>query len=82
MAENDPTNDTAPAARAIVHARLAEMSVGERAEQLRAVTLAANRNALAGLRTRHPAATEGELLLELARLRLGPDLVRRVYGDG
>jgi hypothetical protein len=37
--------------------------------------------ALAGLRLRHPERTDGELLLQLARLRLGDDLVRRVHGD-
>jgi hypothetical protein len=46
-----------------------------------ASALAANRMALAGLRLRHPERTDGELLLQLARLRLGDDLVRRVYGD-
>lgn len=45
------------------------------------LTLAANMLALAGLRERFPTATEGELLLRLARLRLGDDLVRRVYGE-
>ena len=48
---------------------------------MRAVTLAANQIALAGLRLRHPDATERELLLVLARLRLGDDLVELVYGD-
>ena len=62
--------------------RYAEMSFAEKAERIRAVTLAANQMALAGLRLRHPNASHRELLLALARLRLGDDLVDRVYGDG
>lgn len=73
-------NDTDAAAQRFLDRRYAEMSLAEKAERLRAVTLAANRMALAGLRLRHPGASEGELLLELARLRLGDDLVKRVYG--
>jgi hypothetical protein len=80
MRESAKTNDTTRAARTIVRSRLASMSLGERLERLRAVTLAANRIALAGVRMRNPSASEGELLLELARLRLGRELTRRVYG--
>lgn len=53
------------------------------AEKLRCVedlTRTANTLSLAGLRRRHPEATEGELLLRLAVLRLGEDLVRKAYG--
>jgi len=75
-------NDTSTAAQRAVDRRYASMSLAERAERLRAVTVAANQMALAGLRLRHPAANAGELLLRLARLRLGDDLVNRVYGDG
>lgn len=75
-------NDTSVAAQKMIDRRYAEMSVAERADRLRAVTLAANRMALAGLRLRHPDATDRELLLALARLRLGDDLVDRVYGGG
>ena len=74
-------NDTSVAAQEAVDRRYAEMSFAERAERVRAVTLAANQMALAGLRLRHPAASEGELLLALARFRLGDDFVDRVYGD-
>ena len=75
-------NDTSVAAQEAVDRRYAEMSFAERAECVRAVTLAANQMALAGLRLRHPDASEGELLLALARLRLGDELVDRVYHDG
>ena len=82
MAESPKTNDTAPTARAIVRSRLAAMSLGQRVERLRAITLAANRIAFAGARMRNPSASEGGLLLELARRRLGRELARRVYSDG
>jgi hypothetical protein len=75
-------NDTSVAAQKAVDRRYAEMSFIERAERVRAVTVAANQMALAGLRLRHPDASESELLLALARLRLGDDLVGRVYGAG
>ena len=75
-------NDTSRAAKQVVDRRYASMSSTEKIERLRAITRAANQMTLAGLRSRHPGASEGELLLELARLRLGDDLARRVYGDG
>ncbi|MFL5613017.1 MAG: hypothetical protein ACJ796_05085 [Gemmatimonadaceae bacterium] len=74
-------NDTSAAAQAAVDRRYAEMSYIEKADCLRAITLAANQMALAGLRLRHPDASEGELLLALARLRLGDALVDLVYGN-
>ena len=80
MADDTVADDTAPAVRELLNRRYAAMSLGEKAERLRAVTLGANHMALARLRTRHPHASESRLLLELARLRLGDDLVRRVYG--
>ena len=36
---------------------------------------------LAGIRRRHPGASERECLLRLAALKLGPDLARRVYPE-
>ena len=75
-------DDTSAATQRVVDERYAEMSFAERADRLRAVTFAANEMALAGLRLRHPGASESELLLRLARLRLGDELVDRVYGGG
>lgn len=37
--------------------------------------------ALAGLRSRHPRASEGELRRKLADLLLGEELARTVYGE-
>ena len=56
------------------------MTPAEKAEGVRALTLAVNRVALAGLRQRYPAASESELRLRLAAVRLGADLVARAYG--
>jgi len=35
----------------------------------------------AGMRHQFPHASEREIFLRVARLRLGPDLFRQVYGD-
>jgi hypothetical protein len=37
--------------------------------------------ALAGIRTRHPQASDRECFLRLAAIRLGADTTRRVYPD-
>jgi len=64
-----------------VHARLvATLSPAERARRMRDLTLGACIAPLAGLRSRHPEATDRELLQRLAVLRLGAPLVERVYG--
>jgi hypothetical protein len=73
-------DDTSADARAVLDALYASMSPGEKLGPMRELTLAANRLALAGLAARHPGESRRELLLRLARLRLGDDLVDRVYG--
>ena len=75
-----PLDDTSPAARAVLTAAYARMSPAEKIERMRAVTLAANRLGLAGLRDRYPDDSEGTLLLRLAQVRLGDELTRRAYG--
>jgi hypothetical protein len=57
------------------------MSSVEKAAIVTAATEDALALALAGIRQRHPAATERECFLRLAEMRLGPALVRMVYGD-
>ena len=37
--------------------------------------------AMAGIRQRHPGASEREYFIRLAALQLGPTLVRQVYPD-
>ena len=56
------------------------MTFVQRADRIRALTLAANRIAFAGLRHRYPAASEPELRLRLVALRLGEPAVSRAYG--
>jgi hypothetical protein len=73
-------NDTTPEAQERLTALYAAMSPSEKLERIRQLTLAANRLALSGLRERYPDEAEGELLLRLARRRLGDELVAEVYG--
>jgi hypothetical protein len=56
------------------------MTFEEKARRVTELTAGACQLALAGLRQRHPGASEQELLLRLAVLRLGPETVARVYG--
>ena len=77
MANRSPVDDTSADARAVVARIYANMSPAEKLARVRDLTLAANRLSLAGLRSRHPDESEGTLLLSLARLRLGDELVRR-----
>lgn len=58
-----------------------KMSPVEKMARVRDLTDAVNGLALARLRELHPLETEGELLLRLARRRLGDELVDRVYGQ-
>jgi hypothetical protein len=61
-------------------ALVAAFTPSERARRVRDLTIGASLMALAGLRRRYPRATEQELLLRLAALRLGASVVERVYG--
>ena len=58
----------------------ARMTPAEKLRRVRELTLAVNRLAIAGLRSRHPDDSEAQLRLRLARIRLGDDLVDAVYG--
>jgi hypothetical protein len=79
MSRARPT-DTSAAADSVQLELLREMSPAARAERMTALTLAVQRLALAGMRRRHPLASEDELWLRLAAQRLGPEVVRKVYG--
>jgi hypothetical protein len=72
--------DTTPEAWAKQFDLYRRMTSAQKADGIRALTLAVNRLALAGLRQRHPDAGESELRLRLAVLRLGEELVARAYG--
>jgi hypothetical protein len=72
--------DTSPAALEAQFAVYRAMSPAQKAARVTELTQSACLFALAGLRERHPGANERELFLRLAVLRLGEELVHRVYG--
>lgn len=80
MSHRFPLHDTSHDARAVLDRAYAAMSPAEKLERVRSLTQSANIIALAGLRRRHPAESDGTLLLRLAAMRLGDDLARQVYG--
>ena len=55
------------------------MTPAQRIERMQQMTLAVQELALAGLRRRHPDASERELELRLASLRLGAETMRKVF---
>jgi hypothetical protein len=57
------------------------MSTVEKAQLVSRMTIAVQQLALAGIRERHPGASEREVFLRLAAFKLGPELVRKVYPD-
>jgi len=59
---------------------LRRMTPLERAALMTALTLAVQDLAMAGVRTRHPSASDDELRLRLAVQRLGAETVRKVWG--
>jgi len=72
--------DSAADAIAVQSDLYRQMTSDEKAHCLRNLCMSANTLALAGLRRRHPGATERELLLRLAVLRLGEEHVFQAYG--
>ena len=57
------------------------MSPAKKAHAVSTLCRATQELSLAGIRHRHPHASERECLLRLAELKLGPDLIRAVYPD-
>lgn len=55
------------------------MTPAEKLRRMQELTMAVNLLAMAGLRRRHPTDSESELLMRLARIRLGDDVVDKVY---
>lgn len=72
--------DTTPDAWAKQFELYRRMSPAQKAAGVRAITLAVNALALAGLRQQYPTAGESELRLRLAVRRLGDEIVERAYG--
>lgn len=75
------SSDTSEAADRIQFEILRRMSPAERGQLMTEMTLAVQRLAFAGMRERHPDATDDEIWLRLAVERLGRETVRKVYGS-
>jgi hypothetical protein len=73
--------DTAREAEDLQIARWREMSATEKAQLAASWSGGLDRVALAGIRLRHPNASDRECVLRLAALKLGRDLPRRVYPE-
>ena len=72
--------DTSPEAWEVQLRLLREMTAEERLLRACRLSRLAKEFALAGIRLRHPNATEDEVRLRLAALMLGAELCRKVYG--
>lgn len=74
--------DTSAAAQAVQDTLWRRASTSERLMQVARLSRMVEQLAIAGLRQRHPADGERELLYRRAEVRLGPELASRVYGSG
>ena len=73
-------NDTSRDTRAAMDELYSKMSGADKLRRMNELTIVANQVALAGLRMRHPGESDSLLLLRLAELRHGRELVRMAYG--
>ena len=80
MTPSRQLDDTSADVRTVLRELYASMTPAEKLRRMSELTLAASQLALAGLAARHPHESRRELLLRLARLRLGDDVVDRAYG--
>lgn len=58
-----------------------KMTAAQKADLISRLSGAAREMAIAGIRQRHPGASEREVFLRLAILTLGPELARRAYPE-
>lgn len=72
--------DTSEEIDRLQFARYREMSVDEKSQIVSELNEMVQRLAFAGMRERYPNATDDEIWLRLASLRLGRETVRKVYG--
>lgn len=72
-------SDTRPDVERIVIAGWRSMSAADKVRQVRELTSTARRFSLAGIRRRHPAATEGEVRLRLASFWLDRETMIRLF---
>ena len=73
--------DTSPEIEERQVAAWREMPATQKADLISTLTNAAREMALAGMRQRHPEASDREVFLRLAILTLGPELARRAYPE-
>jgi len=73
--------DTSPEAERLQIEAWRRMSHADKARVTSGLTRAVRALAFAGIRQRHPGASERECLLRFALLTLGPDLACRAYPD-
>ena len=76
---SDRPRATSRAAQTVMDDVYRAMTPAQELERARDLTRMANGLALEGLRRRHPGETEQQLLLRLAHIRLGDELVARAY---
>lgn len=72
--------DVHPDVEAIVVDGWRRMSAAEKVEQVRRLTRECRRFSLAGIRDRHPGASEDELRLRLASFWLDRETMLRLFG--
>lgn len=75
-----PLTDTPPEIVAIRDALLLRQRDVELAQRIREANRAVEHLMRVGIRNRHPGITDTDLLRQVAEIRLGADLARRVYG--
>ena len=75
------SRDSSPEVERLQIALWRRMSPLDKARAVDGLSRAAQELALAGIRQRHPHASERECLLRLAMIKLGPRLAVRVYPE-
>jgi hypothetical protein len=81
MISHDPISDTSPEAEAVLIALLRQAPAWRKFKMVGDLNAAVKQFALAGIRERHPDATERQVNRHLADILLGEELAATVYGN-
>ena len=81
MDNPNPTNDTSPAAEAILISLLQKAPAWRKFKMVGDLNATVKQFAVTGIRQRYPEATEREVKRHLADILLGEELAATVYGD-
>ena len=81
MANSDILNDTMPEAEAVLIALLRQAPAWRKFKMVGDLNATVKQFALAGIRQRHPHASEQEVRRHLADILLGDELAAAVYGE-